>query len=62
VGNAVRRNRFKRRVREWFRRRRLDLDPPVDLVVIARRSGAALEMAELDQRLSGLLELDAEGD
>jgi RNase P protein component len=51
VGNAVRRNRFKRRVREWFRRRRSELDPSVDLVVIARKSGAGLEMAELDRQL-----------
>jgi len=57
VGNAVRRNRFKRRVREWFRRRRWELEPGLDVVVIARRSGAELEMEELDERLSGLLGL-----
>lgn len=57
VGNAVRRNRFKRRVREWFRRRRRELDPGLDVVVIARKSGAALGMEELDERLSRLLGL-----
>lgn len=57
VGNAVVRNRFKRRTREWFRARRSDFEESVDLVVIARRSGARLSYAELDLRLSLLLGL-----
>ncbi len=36
VGNAVRRNRIKRLVREWFRHRRHELGP-WDLIVIAKR-------------------------
>ena len=36
VGNAIRRNRIKRLVREWFRRRAWELGP-CDLVVIAKR-------------------------
>jgi RNase P protein component len=36
VGNAVRRNRIKRLVREWFRQRRPGLGP-CDIVVIAKR-------------------------
>jgi ribonuclease P protein component len=36
VGNAVRRNRIKRLVREWFRRRQRDLGA-CDLVVIAKQ-------------------------
>jgi ribonuclease P protein component len=35
-GDAVRRNRWKRLLREAFRRRRCDLPPAYDLVVIAR--------------------------
>jgi len=58
VGNAVVRNRFKRRIREWFRAHRDELDPPVDLVVIARRPGGRLSLAELDARLRDLLGLD----
>jgi ribonuclease P protein component len=36
VGNAVRRNRIKRLVREWFRQRRAELDS-WDVVVVAKR-------------------------
>lgn len=59
VGNAVVRNRFKRRMRAWFRQRRSDFGKELDLVVIARRSGAALSLEELDTRLSKLLGLSA---
>ena len=60
VGNAVVRNRFKRRVREWFRARRCELPKDVDLIVIARRSGAELSFRDLDQRLSRLMGLSAD--
>ncbi|MCS5635975.1 MAG: ribonuclease P protein component [Myxococcota bacterium] len=42
VGNAVVRNRIKRAVREWFRRRRDQLPGDIDLVVIARRKAARM--------------------
>jgi ribonuclease P protein component len=42
VGNAVARNRGKRLVREWFRRRSQPLTDPIDLVVILRLGAAAL--------------------
>jgi ribonuclease P protein component len=61
VGNAVVRNRFKRRVREWFRSRRTEFESDLDLVVIARRSGSRLSFQELDDRLSRLLGLPAAG-
>ncbi len=57
VGNAVVRNRFRRRTREWFRARRTEFKDSIDLVVIARRSGAQLSYRELDDRLSELLGL-----
>ena len=59
VGNAVVRNRFKRRVREWFRTHRDELEPGLDLVVIARRAGARLDSRGLDRRLRHLLGLEA---
>jgi ribonuclease P protein component len=43
VGNAVARNRVKRRVREWFRRARAGLPPATDWVVIARAGAAELD-------------------
>ncbi|MEM9176319.1 MAG: ribonuclease P protein component [Myxococcota bacterium] len=61
VGNAVVRNRFKRRIRAWFRAHRAELVPPVDLVVIARRPGGQLGLSELDARLRKLLALEPVG-
>lgn len=58
VGNAVVRNRFKRRVREWFRHRRWDLPEVLDLVVIARPSGSRLSLVALDERLSQLVGIE----
>jgi ribonuclease P protein component len=57
VGNAVVRNRFKRRLRAWFRSRRRDFTGELDIVVIARRPGVSLSMEQLDSRLSKLLGL-----
>lgn len=59
VGNAVVRNRFKRRLREWFRLRRHEFRDDIDLVVIGRRAGGMLSAAELDERLVGLLGLES---
>src|SRR5687768_16602325 len=42
VGNSVTRNRIKRQVREFFRRRRADWQPGSDFLVIARKGAAAL--------------------
>ena len=49
VGNAVVRNRVKRRTRECFRRHKELLDPPCDLVVVARRRAAEVP-SEVYQR------------
>lgn len=48
VGNAVCRNRWKRRIREAFRRRRQTLPAGFDFVVIPRR-GASPEWAAIDR-------------
>ena len=58
AGPSVKRNLFKRRVREWFRHHRDELQGPLDIVVIARRPGIDLSLAELAVRLSALLGLD----
>jgi ribonuclease P protein component len=50
VGNAVIRNRVKRRIREWFRHAREGLPDGSDIVVIARRTArdlSGLEVAAL---------------
>jgi ribonuclease P protein component len=57
AGNAVYRNRFRRRVRAWFRANRGEINPNLDLVVIARRPGTLLGYSELDDRLSRMLDL-----
>lgn len=58
AGDAVTRNRFKRRIRAWFRARRQEFPTDWDLVVIARRSGAVLSFDQLDFRLSTLLGIE----
>ncbi len=44
VGNAVVRNRIKRRIREWFRADRSLVENGRDLVVIARRPAVDLDV------------------
>jgi ribonuclease P protein component len=51
VGNSVIRNRIKRQVREIFRRRRAALRGGTDILVIARKSAAALERAAISSEL-----------
>jgi len=57
VGNAVVRNRVKRRIREWFRHARAGLAGQFEIVVIARRTARDLSGAEvaafLDRTIQG---------
>ena len=59
AGCAVERNRFKRRVREWFRQHQATLPSAVDIVVIARRSGVELDFQGLSDRLAKLLDVNS---
>ena len=47
VGNAVVRNRIRRRLREIYRKRRSELPRGVDLVLIARASAKEADFAQL---------------
>ena len=51
VGNAVHRNRIKRRIRALFQRMRTDLRVALDVVVIARRGAAEASFADLERDL-----------
>lgn len=56
VGNAVKRNLVKRRIRELFRRNRALLPPSADLVVIPQPGVGALDFAAFRAQLLGLFE------
>ena len=51
VGNSVIRNRIKRQVREFFRRRRATLPMGTDFLVIARQSAAGLPGSVISSEL-----------
>jgi ribonuclease P protein component len=56
IGNAVTRNRLKRRIREFVRLARTErgawVPPGRDVVVIAKRSAAEIDFAELSRDLA----------
>jgi len=60
VGGAVVRNRVRRLVREFFRRRKDAIVPPQDVLVIARPSAANATLAEVVQELAGALRVHVE--
>ena len=60
VGNAVERNRVKRRVREFFRLHRNKLQPAADLVVIARTGAQELSFQDVAKELAVALGIDAD--
>ena len=55
VGNAVRRNRARRLLREAFRVHQLDLSRPVDMVLVARPSIVGKEFQEVERDLLAAL-------
>jgi ribonuclease P protein component len=58
VGGAPARNRIRRMVREFFRHRRAELAPPLDVLVIARPGAAVLRSTDVVLELSRALRLD----
>ena len=55
TGNSPARNRIRRLVREFFRRHRAELEPPRDIVVIARPGAHLLPYAQVERELGGAL-------
>lgn len=55
VGSAVQRNRVKRRVREFFRLYRHELQPAHDLLVIARSGAEKLSFKDVESELAAAL-------
>jgi ribonuclease P protein component len=61
VGGAVVRNRVKRLVREFFRRRHHLLAPARNVVVIARPTAAGASYDEVARELGAALKINAAG-
>ncbi|MFT4571473.1 MAG: ribonuclease P protein component [Hyphomicrobiaceae bacterium] len=58
IGGAVERNRVKRRVREFFRNYRDLLQPPRDIVVIARTGAHELSFKDVESQLAKVFCID----
>ena len=56
VGNAVTRNKIKRRIRALFRRNKLHFKKPMDVVLIAKREILDLSVSDLAAEFFSVLE------
>lgn len=56
LGNAVRRNRVRRRIREIYRTNEEKILPGWDIVVVARKRAVFARYARLEESLLGLLD------
>jgi ribonuclease P protein component len=59
-GKAVRRNRVRRLLREFFRRHKGQL-PPEDLIIMAKKGAEALTYQQIQEELSRVLFTLAKG-
>ena len=59
VGNAAVRNRIKRLVREYFRRSRDRMPGSRDILVIARRAGPEMKLADVTRELDRAIGVSA---
>ena len=57
VGNAPVRSRVRRLVREFFRRNRTSIQPPRDIVVIARPGAHRVPYRDIERELKGALQI-----
>lgn len=57
LGNAIKRNRAKRLIRETFRRNRLKIPAGVEMVVVVHRPMVGSEQKEIEKAFLGALEL-----
>jgi ribonuclease P protein component len=55
VGNAVVRNYTKRKIREVFRRIKVKIQPPVDIVVIVGKGLIPLPLPDLEKKIAQTL-------
>jgi ribonuclease P protein component len=55
VGNAVKRNRVKRHLREFFRLHKHKLPRPYDLVIVAKKGAAMLAYPDVREELAPVL-------
>lgn len=55
IGNAVTRNRIKRYIRESFNQLQHQIDPNVDIVIIARKATAHMNFHQTKRSLQHLL-------
>jgi ribonuclease P protein component len=56
IGNAVTRNKIKRRIRALFRRNKLRLKKPMDVILIAKREILDLSVSDLAAEFFSVLE------